>query len=95
MTELEDIKKDVDKLKEKFAELEKGIATSLGEIKIDLTEIKGYVRSGDDVMNEKMRNYEERIAKLENIVSKLTWTIVLGVIGVTASAIVYYIKTGI
>lgn len=95
MTELEDIKKDVDKLKEKFAELEKGIATSLGEIKIDLTEIKGYIKSGDGVMNEKMRNYEERIAKLENIVSKLTWTIVLGVIGVAASAIVYYIKTGI
>ena len=95
MTELEDIKKDVDKLKEKVTELEKGIATSLGDIKVDLTEIKGYVKNGDDVMNEKMKNYEDRISKLENIVSRLTWTLILGIIGVAASAIVYYIKSGI
>lgn len=95
MTELEDIKKDVDKLKEKVTEIEKGIVTSLGDIKVDLTEIKSYVRNGDDVMNEKMNNYEKRITKLEDIVSRLTWFIVLGVIGIAASAIVYYIKTGI
>lgn len=95
MTELENIKKDVDKLKEKVTEIEKGIVTSLGDIKVDLTEIKSYVRNGDDVMNEKMNNYEKRITKLEDIVSRLTWFIVLGVIGIAASAIVYYIKTGI
>lgn len=95
MTELEDIKKDVDKLKEKFTELEKGVVISLGDIKVDLTEIKSYVKSGDGAMNEKMENYEKRITKLEDIVSKLTWFVVLGVLGIAASAIVYYIKSGI
>lgn len=95
MTEIEDIKKDVDKLKEKVTELEKGIVTSLGDIKVDLTEIKGYVKSGDDVMNEKMKNYEDRISKLEDIVSKITWSIVLEVIGLVGAAVVFYIKSGI
>ena len=94
MTELEDIKKDVDKLKEKFTELEKGVVISLGDIKVDLTEIKSYVKNGDGAMNEKMENYEKRNTKLEDIVAKLTWFVVLGVLGIAAAAIVYYIKTG-
>ena len=90
-----DLETRVDKLEEKVEQLEKDINDSLGEIKTDLTEIKGLIEKDSSVIELKVKTNSERITKLENIVSKLTWTIVLGVVGIAASAIVYYIKTGI
>jgi len=95
------IEERVDKLEKKFEELEKSLNDSLTSIKEDLVEIKSCVKNIDsigDLKNESIKkdikSNSIRIKKLEDIVSKLTWTIILAVVGIVGEAIYYFIQIG-
>ncbi len=89
-----DIEERVDKLEEKVAQLEKEITTSLGEIKQSLVEIKGYVQGGDNLVNEKIKNHDEKIKHLEDNQSKFIWAIVLEFLALIGGAIKFYLMSG-
>lgn len=95
------IEERVDKLEKKFEELEKNLNDSLVEIKSDLVEIKSSLKNLDnigDLKNESIKkdikSNSIRIKKLEDIVSKLTWTIILAVVGIVGEAVYYFIQNG-
>lgn len=95
------IEERVDKLEKKFDELEKNLNDSLVEIKSDLVEIKSSLKSLDNIEDLKNESIKKdiksnsiRIKKLEDIVSKLTWTIILAVLGVVGEAVYYFIQNG-
>lgn len=97
-----DIEKRVDKLEEKVAQLELDINKSLGQIQSDLAEIKTCVKStaeNDNLKNKiiekDVKNNTQRIEKLEQIVSKVCWTVALAIITLIGGALIYYIKNGI
>lgn len=89
-----DIEERVAKLEEKHAKLEKEITSSFGEIKEALAEIKGYVQGGDKLVDEKIRNHEEKIKSLENNQSKFIWAIILEFLGLIFGAIKFYLMSG-
>jgi len=95
------IEERVDKLEKKFEELEKSLNDSLTSIKEDLVEIKSCVKNIDsigDLKNESIKkdikSNSIRIKKLEDIQSKLLWTVVLAVLGVVGEAVYYFIQNG-
>lgn len=89
-----DIEIRMDKLEDKVSQLEKEISTSLGYIKEELVEIKGYVQGGDKLVDEKIRNHEEKIKNLENNQSKFIWAIILEFLGLIFGAIKFYLMSG-
>lgn len=99
MVDIEEVKKDVDDLKEKYAKLELGITTSLGDIKSDLVEIKAFMQNNNktnDLKNElikqKVDKNTEDIKAVKDAQGKIIWTIILGVIALIGRAVVYYIQ---
>lgn len=86
-----DIEIRVDKLEEKVVNMEKMMTSSLGDIKKDLVEIKGYVQGGDRLVDEKIRHLEEKVKNLEGNQSKFVWTIVLEFLALAFAGIKYYI----
>lgn len=88
-----DIEIRMDKLEDKVSQLEKEITTSLGYIKEELVEIKGYVQGGDKLVDEKIRNHEEKIKSLENNQSKFVWAIILEFLGLIFGAIKFYLMS--
>ena len=96
-----DLESRVGKLEDKVKELEINITKSLGKIETDLMEIKSYVKNNsnnDDLKNDLIKKDVEsnskRIAKLEDIVSKIFWTVAFAILGLIGGAIVFYIKYG-
>lgn len=89
-----DLEQRVDKLEEKVAEMEREITASLGDIKNDLIEIKGYVRGGDELVNEKIKNHEEKIKKLEENQSKFIWAIIGEALALLGGAVKFYLMSG-
>lgn len=94
-----DLEERVQKLEDKVKDLEININKSLAEIKISLSEIKttlqGSTSNGDlknELIEKDVKNNTKRIETLEGIVSKITWTIVLGIIGVIGRIIYYFIQ---
>lgn len=90
------------KLEEKVKEIEIGITKSLGKIEKDLIEIKSYVKSNsgnDDLKNDLIKKdvkaNSDRITRLEEIVSKICWTVALSIFTLVGGAVIYYIKNGI
>ena len=99
MADIEEIKKDVDRLKEKVADIELSITKSLGEIKSDLSEIKAFMKNNtqnDDLKNElivkDVKSNTERISKLEGNQSKIVWAFVMAFLGLIGEAVIYYIQ---
>lgn len=99
MVDIEEVKKDVDDLKEKYAKLELGITTSLGDIKSDLVEIKAFMQNNNktnDLKNElikqKVDKNTEDIKTVKDAQGKIIWTIILGVVALIGRAVIYYIQ---
>lgn len=96
-----DLEGRVEKLEEKVRQLEIDINKSLSDIKASLSEIKTSLKensnNGDlknNLIEKDVKINSDRITKLEGIVSKITWGIVLEVLGLAGAAIIYYVKTG-
>lgn len=94
-----DLENRVDKLEEKVDKLEKDINKSLNDIKLSLTEISTTLRNNannDDLKNEliakDVQNNTNRIAVIESTIAKITWVLVMAVIGVAGEAIFYFIQ---
>lgn len=99
MVDIEEVKKDVDDLKEKYAKLELGITTSLGDIKSDLVEIKAFMQNNNktnDLKNElikqKVDKNTEDIKAVKDAQGKIIWTIILGVVALIGRAVIYYVQ---
>lgn len=99
MVDIEEVKKDVDNLKEKVAKIELNITQSLGDIKADLTEIKTFMQNNtktDELKNkmieQKVDKNTEDIKEIKGNQGKIIWTVVLAIIALVGRAVIYYIQ---
>ena len=88
MADLEEVVRELkakyDELNEKVRDIEINTTRYLSDIKIALAEIKGLVEKDKEVGNKdndiimaKVKDNSERLDRIEGIISKITWIIVI------------------
>ena len=97
--EVRELTKKVDELEKKVNKIELDTTKALGDIKVGLAEIKALImkdketgNKDNDIIMDKVKSNTDRITKIENIISKIVWTIVGGDIVVLGGAIIFYLQ---